>query len=317
MKELSKIDISEIREGTKILSAIYEFAYGFIQRHKNKSLYSSDLEYSKNKDDAKRCEKWEYHLKEINNATELFQKDLVNRTFLRKEFAKIEKDQKEIASFISGKWPFPVGLLKSFVRTISELTVKHTFETKLHIIPLPLNVGQEFSEKSTKADYFKSIDFYISKVIGDCKEIVYHSNCYICNEKVNTRYANADIMNIHYAISVLPTLLLSPVYVEDINDDNSGTLHFSIAIWDAIFVRPLTIEVCSVLLKKDKIFTNETKDFVIIMESLIIAQTYKAFRNIRFGNSGNFEEIFKRLEDSYIVKNNKKIFDKLYKTLRV
>lgn len=162
----------------------------------------------------------------------------LSRQYRQAENAKmfdLQLETIELQSFIEKYWPLAPALPSIILNDIEQS--KHSNE------PLPLNVVllhppllppkvtlMEIKAHSKDCEIYKELErrLYICfRTLGDVK---FHKDG--CN-KIDFTGGNANIMNIHFFMGSLPTLVISPKY----NDE--GKMIFNAAVWEAQAIRPL------------------------------------------------------------------------------
>lgn len=116
--------------------------------------------------------------------------------------------------------------------TILSLIKKANDTSPINVIFLhtPLVIGQngQLTMRGQIANQmYKSIEDQIKKDVIIISDVKFHGKA----SKLET-YTNADIMNIHYLMGSLPTIVFLPKY----QDEN---IYLTVAMWDEISVRPL------------------------------------------------------------------------------
>ncbi len=140
----------------------------------------------------------------------------------------------ELQAFISNYWPLDKSLPDSILTEVSN--------SKIAARPLPLNVillhGALFPVTEAplrtrtnpkEADVYKTIE----RELDDSVRILEDVNIYL-DACTNTDIVggNANLMNIHFIMGSLPTLVISPKYLK-------GKMIFNAGVWEAQAVRPL------------------------------------------------------------------------------
>lgn len=141
----------------------------------------------------------------------------------------------ELQSFIEKYWPLAPALPNIILNEIEQS--KHSSR------PLPLNVVLQHAPllppkvvpmaikaHSKDSETYKELERKLEinlRILGDVK--LRKDSC------INTDFVggNANMMNIHFLMGGLPTLVISPKY------NNEGKMIFNAAVWEAQAIRPL------------------------------------------------------------------------------
>ena len=162
----------------------------------------------------------------------------LSRQYRQDESAKMFDQQLktiELQSFIEKYWPLAPALPNIILNEIEQS--KHSSR------PLPLNVvllhapllapklaPMTIKAHSKDSETYKELERKLEinlRILGDVK--LRKDSC------INTDFVggNANMMNIHFLMGGLPTLVISPKY------NNEGKMIFNAAVWEAQAVRPL------------------------------------------------------------------------------
>lgn len=162
----------------------------------------------------------------------------LSRQYRQAESAKMFDQQLkaiELQSFIKKYWPLAPALPYIILKKIEQ--------SKYSNRPLPLNVvllhapllppkvaPMAIKAHSKDFETYKEIERKLGislRILGDVK--LHKDSC------INTDFVggNANMMNIHFLMGGLPTLVISPKY------NNEGKMIFNAAVWEAQAIRPL------------------------------------------------------------------------------
>ena len=185
----------------------------------------------------------------------------ITREYQRKERAQAAKNMEERGELNFFQWPLdlPAGTILKQTQTKKE-------QYRLNVILLhnPIIASEKGMIKhrenyitNIEQDIYKLMEFSISQ---DAQQIVdVHFRQDACNKKAknNPDYimTAADIMNIHFIMGSIPTLVIIPKYQENM-------LYLSAAMWDELAARPLirplfALQHDSVLAYKDEKYRKE------------------------------------------------------------
>lgn len=206
----------------------------------------------------------------------------------------------ELKTFLQKYWPLDVQLPYILINEIEASQTSHA--------PLPLNVillhspllpvnkcGQPQIDYAT---FFKNIEDTIMIDDIPCMglgDVRFRKNACV---KTNVSGCNANIMNIHFVMSQLPTLVISHRY-------NGGKLVFSGAVWESQAARPaarclFSIDYGSNYVEGDAQFLNKLKDLYHASVSSIIGVVRDSYMLLTQGkeptldkwlNDGTHDEI--------------------------
>lgn len=159
----------------------------------------------------------------------------------------------ELQSFIDKYWPLAPQLPFTLLNEI-ERSVKSQEMLPLNVVllrePLTYEVKRRTlagKEVAKNTEIYKEIEYNIDSQLqqfGDMR--LRRDSC-----SVGQINGNANMMNIHFLMGALPTLVISPQYNGD------GKLVFSAAAWDAQASRPLIRHLFSVCHNPIEMWNNE------------------------------------------------------------
>lgn len=189
----------------------------------------------------------------------------------------------ELQSYIERYWPL--------AKALPHILLSEIEKSKDSDNPLPLNIvllhapllptklalpGEVANPKDLT--YYRQMEMQIEyslKRISDVK--LWRDGC------VSTDFVggNANMMNIHFLMGSLPTLVISPKYRE-------GKLTFNAAVWEAQTCRPLmrplfTISHKSLLAETDENYLNESIEKIRTALTLIIGATRDSYALLTLG----------------------------------
>lgn len=145
----------------------------------------------------------------------------------------------ELKHFLQHSWPLDPQLPFVFLSDIEKGNIE--LHPKLNVILMhaPLLPQRKYGgANDADAELYKAMEYDIMKSDVPCiGNLEYRKDAAFKNyEKgiADILGGNSSIMNIHFLMSQLPTLVISPRYTND------GLMHFSGAVWEPQAARPLT-----------------------------------------------------------------------------
>lgn len=147
------------------------------------------------------------------------------------------QDSIEIQAFFNSNkyWPLKISLPETIITETRDV-LKAKSEPNLIVIllhapllPTRLGLDCEIANRGDKDIYSDIEETIKSKDIPELRGIDFWDGA--C-QTTNFVGGNANIMNIHFLMSHLPTLVISPHYYE-------GKMYFNAAVWEAQATRPL------------------------------------------------------------------------------
>lgn len=189
----------------------------------------------------------------------------------------------ELQSYIERYWPLAPALPHILLTEIENNRYSDN--------PLPLNVvllhapllptrralaGEVANVKDLS--YYRQMEHQIEYSLMRVPDVkLWRDGC------VNTDFVggNANMMNIHFLMGSLPTLVISPKYRE-------GRLTFNAAVWEAQTCRPLMRPLFSIsheplLADKDEYYLNESIEKIRTALTLIIGATRDSYAMLTLG----------------------------------
>lgn len=141
----------------------------------------------------------------------------------------------ELQSFIEKYWPLAPQLPQIILNEIEQSRCSQTM-LPLNVVLLREPLAFEKTNRKSLAgkeevkniEIYKEIEYQLDlqfQLLGDVK---LRRDC--CN--VGYISGNANLMNIHFLMGALPTIVISPKY------NGEGKIIFSVAVWDAQSTRP-------------------------------------------------------------------------------
>lgn len=144
----------------------------------------------------------------------------------------------ELKHFLQYSWPLDPQLPFVFLNDIEKGCVEQHPKLNVILMHAPLLPPKKYGRvNEADANLYKALEYNIMKIdvpcIGDLK---YRKDAafknYITGD-ADVTGRNSNIMNIHFLMSQLPTLVISPSY------SNDHLMHFSGAVWEPQAARPL------------------------------------------------------------------------------
>lgn len=189
----------------------------------------------------------------------------------------------EFESFIKSYWPLNKALPHIFSEEIKRTQYADT-PLKLNAILLhaPILPYRE-TIVATKA-HIKDSEIYreIERKLENCLKCLgdvdlHRDSC----DTTDFIGGNTNLMNIHFLMSALPTLVISPKY-------NNGKMHFSAAVWEAQASRPLirplfTINYNPQLAEQDENYCKQSVEKLETIFAVIIGATRDSYMMLTQG----------------------------------
>lgn len=143
----------------------------------------------------------------------------------------------ELKHFLQYSWPLDPQLPFVFLNDIEKGCIEQHPKLNVILMHAPLLPPKKYGANEADADLYKALEYDIMKsdvpFIGNLE---YRKDAAFKNYKTgdaDVTGRNSNIMNIHFLMSQLPTLVISPKY------SNDGLMHFSGAVWEPQAARPL------------------------------------------------------------------------------
>lgn len=213
----------------------------------------------------------------------------LSRQYRQVESAKMFDQQLkaiELQSFIEKYWPLAPALPNIILNEIEE--------SKLSSRPLPLNVillhapllppkvaPMAIKVHNKDIEIYKELERKLEKslrTLGDVK---------FCKDScINTDFVggNANMMNIHFLMGGLPTLVISPKY------NNEGKMIFNAAVWEAQAIRPLIRPLFSIsyeplIAERDDEYIKQAIEKIETALTVIVGATRDSYMLLTQGKS--------------------------------
>lgn len=144
----------------------------------------------------------------------------------------------ELRYFLQYSWPLDPQLPYVFLKEIEDDRVKHSPKINVILMHAPLLPPKKFGG-ANEADKELYIELEYKITTNDVPfigNLEYRKDAAFKDYKtgaVELSGGNSNIMNIHFLMSQLPTILISPSYTND------GRMHFTGAVWEPQAARPL------------------------------------------------------------------------------
>lgn len=158
----------------------------------------------------------------------------LSREYRQKEALRSFEEQMkavELKTFFQRNWPLdqqlPYILLEESTQSPSSTSRLNVVLMRTPLLPLKKYGGANDLDE----EIYNGLEYSIAKDdVPSIGNIKYRKGA--C-PKVILKSGNANIMNIHFLMSQLPTLIISPQYI-------NGKIYFNGSIWEAQAARPLT-----------------------------------------------------------------------------
>lgn len=162
----------------------------------------------------------------------------ITRDYQRQERAQAANnmDKQVEISFFASQWPLDLP-----AATILEQTKKNHHNLNVILIHNPIIASEKGMIKhrenyitNIEQDIYKLMEFSISQDAQQIGDVHFRQDACNKKEKKNPDYimTAADIMNIHFIMGSIPTLVIMPKYQDNM-------LYLSAAMWDELAARPL------------------------------------------------------------------------------
>lgn len=144
----------------------------------------------------------------------------------------------ELKHFLQYSWPLDPQLPFVLLNDIEKGCVEQHPKLNVILMHAPLLPPKKCGRANeADADLYKALEYDIMKSdVPSIGNLEYRKDAAFKNYKAGVADIsgrNSNIMNIHFLMSQLPTLVISPTY------SNDGLMHFSGAVWEPQAARPL------------------------------------------------------------------------------
>lgn len=142
----------------------------------------------------------------------------------------------ELKHFLQNSWPLDPRLPYVFLNEIQNGNVVQQPKLNVILMHSPLLPPKKYGANDADRDLYIELEYNITR-----KDVPYIGNLNYREAAAFKDYergtvdlygGNASIMNIHFLINQLPTLVISPHYTND------GIMHFTGAVWEPQAARP-------------------------------------------------------------------------------
>lgn len=275
-----------------VSNSIISAGMGYVNRHQQEQNVMQNLDFQLELEEVRNHAQDEVQAEQIAFKRKMMK---IARQYRQEEAVK-QFDQQmksiELQSFIENYWPLapqmPNIILNEIEHSCKEQSIL-PFNVVLLREPLtyPKKVQYLMKNVSDKnIEIYKNIEYQLEqqfKPIGDVK-----LRCDCCN--VSFIGGNANMMNIHFLMGALPTVVISPQY------DDAGNLIFSAATWDAQAPRPLIRQLFSI--KHEPLFAWEEENTLMqaiekikTAISIIVGATRDSYMLINHGKVPMLDKI--------------------------
>lgn len=203
----------------------------------------------------------------------------------------------ELQSFISNRyWPLHQSLPYTLITYIQQSMAKGG-QMPLNIIllhapllPTRLALAGEFANKEDKLLYAEIEETIATEDIPLIEDVKFRRDSCDSTDFVG---GNTNMMNIHFLMSPIPTLVISPHYHE-------GKMYFNSAVWEAQAARPLIRPLFSIdyelYIEKDDDMRQHVVDVFRTAITSIIGTTRDSFMLMTQGKSPTFPKLLQTNE---------------------
>lgn len=144
----------------------------------------------------------------------------------------------QLKHFLQYSWPLDPQLPFVFLNDIEKGCVEQHPKLNVILMHAPLLPPKKYGgANEADANLYKALEYDIMRSDVPCiGNLEYRKDAAFKNYKTgdaDISGRNSNIMNIHFLMSQLPTLVISPTY------SNDGLMHFSGAVWEPQAARPL------------------------------------------------------------------------------
>ena len=288
-----------------VANSITSTVMGFANRHIQEKAAEHNLEFQREMEQASIISEDVKVQEEIAFKRRLL---ALSRQYRQEEGAKAFSTRMksiELKAFLQKCWPLDPQLPYVFLDEIEKQQNNATPQS-LNVIlmhaPL-LPIGKYGQANNGDIDLYEGLEYSIknedASYMGD---VFFHKGACV---KADTTGGNANIMNIHFLMNQLPTLVVSPRYIE-------GKMSFTGAVWEPQASRPmirplLSIDFEPVIANEDMNYRKQALDLYHTAISLIIGTVRDSYMLLTQGkkptltewlNDGNHEKMVSVIKDS-------------------
>lgn len=267
-----------------VANSIVSTVLGAIGRNLQEEAMQRNLDFQRELEDARNIAQDEMEAEKIAFKRRMLK---LSRQY-RQEQSAILVDQQfkaiEFESFIKTYWPLNKALPRicwNKIKRITNVDTPLNLNTiLLHAPILPYKetiVGTKAHIKDSKIykEIERKLENQLKCLVGDVD--FYRDSC----DTTDFIGGNANLMNIHFLMSALPTLVISPKY-------HNGKMHFTAAVWEAQASRPLirplfTIDYNPQLAEQDEKYFKQSIDKFETIFIMIIGATRDSYMMLTQG----------------------------------
>lgn len=267
-----------------VANSIVSTVLGARGRDLHEEASQRNLDFQRELEDARNIAQDEMEAEKIAFKRRLMK---LSRQYRQEQSANIVEQQFkaiEFESFIKTYWPLNKVLPHIFSTKIKRTQNKNAplrlNTILLHAPILPYRetiVGTKAHIKDS--EIYKEIERKLESQLKCCLGDVdfYRDSC----DTTDFIGGNANLMNIHFLMCALPTLVISPKY-------HNGKLHFSAAVWEAQASRPLirplfTIDYNPQLAEQDENYFRQSVEKLETIFAIIIGATRDSYMMLTQG----------------------------------
>lgn len=199
----------------------------------------------------------------------------------------------ELQSFIERYWPLAPQLPNIILAESKKIRTKQV-QPQLHIVVLHQHLLPEVQSSFGLIANPKDRDIY-SRIESEIEmyDLPLIKNVKLYRDSFNPqrdlKQGNANLMNIHFLMGQLPSLVISPSYYK-------GILIFNAAIWDATTPRPFVRALFDIafeplIANEDKNYLDEKVDLIRNALSIIIGTTRDSYMTLVNSGSPSFSQL--------------------------
>lgn len=275
-----------------VSNSLISAGMGFVNRHQQEQNVMQNLDFQLVLEEVRNQAQDEIQAEQIAFKRKIMK---IARQYRQEEAVKLSEQQLksiELQSFIENYWPLAPQMPNIILNEIKQSCDSNEI-LPLNIVLLrePLVYPQKVrylmkNIKDKNIDIYENIEYQLEQQFKTFGDIKLRRDC--CD--VSFISGNANMMNIHFLMGALPTIVISPQY------DDNGNLIFSAATWDAQASRPLVRRLFSI--KHEPLFAWEEEntltqsiETIKTAISIIVGTTRDSYMLINHGKTPMLDKI--------------------------
>lgn len=226
-----------------LFNSLNAFAMGEKNREEQMRAAEQSIEFQLEMERARNISEDERVREEIAFKRAFFDIQRNNRQKESAEQFSLRRMATELDVYLKKDWPLAPELLNVFLDEIE--AAKDKSNHQLNAILMHTSISSEIDR-----DVYEVLEYLVNDDVCLIGDVNYrHGACVVTDR----RGGNSSVMNIHFLLSALPTLVILPRCID-------GRMSFNAAVWEPLSARPLVRPLFSIPLRPEKMLEDSYRD---------------------------------------------------------